>query len=211
MYHALVSVGSLCALLIVSVFEGTKPYIAKNRAEALERAIFSVLPGAVASRTFVFTGDTFVEDAQAKGDRVYAAYGSEGNLLGVAFEARGMGYADLISVLYGYAFDRSAIVGLEVLESKETPGLGDKIEKDPESRANFEALLVVLDDEGAVANPISTVPNGTKRLPWEIDGITGATISSKALGEMLRESTAKWAPLLEAHRRSLEKETANDG
>ena len=33
-------------------------------------------------------------------------------------------------------------------------------------------------------------------MPWEVDGITGATISSRAIGNILGESTAKWVPLI---------------
>ena len=50
-------------------------------------------------------------------------------IVGLAVEAQGMGYQDVIRVIYGYSFEQDAIVGIRVLESKETPGLGDKIEK----------------------------------------------------------------------------------
>ena len=47
-----------------------------------------------------------------------------------------MGYQDTIRVIYAYSFADRAIVGMQVLESKETPGLGDKIEID----ADFVAI-----------------------------------------------------------------------
>ena len=43
MYRALVGVGLLCGLLIVSVYEITRPVIARNRAEALERGANAVV------------------------------------------------------------------------------------------------------------------------------------------------------------------------
>ena len=43
-----------------------------------------------------------------------------------------MGYQDVIRVLYGYSFAEEAVVGIRVLESKETPGLGTRIETDPD-------------------------------------------------------------------------------
>ena len=46
LYRALVGVGLVCGLLIVSVFVLTGPVIARNEAEALQRAVFQVLPGA---------------------------------------------------------------------------------------------------------------------------------------------------------------------
>jgi electron transport complex protein RnfG len=205
MYRALVGVGVLCGLLIVSVFELTRPIIAANRAEALQRAVFTVIPGAASSETFVREDDggfaRLPEEAKAEGPRVYAGYDDAQALVGVALEARGMGYADTITVLYGYSFEKKAIVGLQVLQSKETPGLGDKIETDPDFRANFEALDVSLDPSGeGLANPIVAVKSGEKTDPWQIDGITGATISSVAIADMLRANTAVWVPELEARR-----------
>lgn len=207
MYRAMVGIGLVCGLLIVSAFQFTAPIIAKNRAEALRKAVFEVLPGASASRVFLRNGDRFEalpEGAPAAGgERVYAGYAEDGSLLGVALEAQGMGYADVIRILYGYGFEKQAIVGMKVLESKETPGLGDKIEKDPKFRENFVALDVRLGGAG-LAHPIVLVPHGTKASPWEIDAITGATISSKAITKMLVESTALWVPTLAARRADFE-------
>ncbi len=62
---------------------------------------------------------------------------------------------------------------------------------------NFEALDATLTDDGsALANPIEAVKNGQKEQPWQIDGITGATISSKAVGDILRQSTESMLPIL---------------
>ena len=107
-------------------------------------------------------------------------------------------------MLYGYSPQREAVVGMQVLASKETPGLGDKIEKDPAFLANFRALDVALAADGqSLAHPVSVVKSGAKTSPWQIDGITGATISSKAIGNMLRHSTAYWVPRLYPLQREL--------
>lgn len=203
MYRALVGVGIFCGLLIVSVYELTKPIIAENRAEALQAAVFSVIPEASSSKTFRWAGGSFelVSEDRASGELVYAGYDEGGNLVGVAIEARGMGYADIITVLYGYSFEQDAIVGMQVLESKETPGLGDKIEKDEDFLENFERLDVSLAEGGdELANPIEPVKPGEKEHPWQVDGITGATISSVAIANMLDDSAARWVPILEANR-----------
>lgn len=203
MYRALVGVGMVCGLLIVSAFEITRPVIAKNRAEALERAIFQVLPAARSSRAFrPVEGGGFepADGAVEGGERVYAGFDDRGALVGIALEARGMGYQDTIHLLYGYAPEADAIVGMQVLESKETPGLGDRIEVDPVFRANFERLDVTLSADGtALAHAIEVVGHGTKTDPWQIDGITGATISSKAVGAMLDRSAGRLIPELERH------------
>jgi electron transport complex protein RnfG len=202
MYAALVGIGLACGLLIVSAFVTTKPTIERKRAEALERAIFEVMPGASSSAPFRLRDDGTFERVAAPtfGEPyVYAAYDERGELIGFALEARGMGYADNIEMLYGYAVDGETIVGMKVLASKETPGLGDRIETDPRFRDNFRALDARLTPDGtALANAIRTVKQGEKTNPWEIDGITGATISSQAVGRGLDASAARWLPKLRA-------------
>lgn len=202
MIRAMGGVGLLCAVLIVSTFELTKPAIERNRAAYLEKAIFKVLPGATTRETFALTSDNRfqIAGATAPGRKIYAGYNADNKLVGLAIEASGQGFMDAIHILYGYAPDRDAVVGIEVLESKETPGLGDKIEKDEDFLKNFEALDVSLGGDGQqLANPIVSVKKGEKENPWEIDAITGATISSKAIATILRQSTGEWVPVIAQH------------
>ncbi|NIM61747.1 MAG: FMN-binding protein, partial [Acidobacteria bacterium] len=202
MIRAMVGVGLLCGLFIVGVYQATLPTIERNKAEALQAAIFQVLPAARSSTTFVLGEDgTFATlEGDAPTERlVYAGYDEQSRLVGLAIEASGMGYQDVITVLYGYSFADEAIVGIRVLASKETPGLGDRIETDEAFLKNFEKLDVSLTaDRSAPANPIEAVKHGKKEQPWQVDGITGATISSVAIAEMLRDSAAFWAPRIQS-------------
>ncbi|HSM13421.1 MAG TPA: FMN-binding protein [Thermoanaerobaculia bacterium] len=212
MLRAMVGVGAFCGLLIVGVYELTRPVIERKKAEALERAILEVVPAAASSASFRLTAEDRFEPASGpagKETRVHAAYDAAGALVGFAVEARGQGYQDTIRVLWGYAPDRQAIVGLRVLESKETPGLGDRIESDPAFAENFRELDVSVDEAGtALAHPIVAVAHGTKSNPWEVDGITGATISSKAIGRILDESAEFWAPRLRRELATFERREA---
>jgi electron transport complex protein RnfG len=200
MYRALVGVGMVCGLLIVSVFVLTGPVIARNEAAALAEAVFKVLPGATAKTSFVLTADNSFRLAQ-EGDpaqqMVHVGYDGEGMMVGVAIPAQGMGYQDIIRLLYGYAPAKKAIIGMQVLASKETPGLGDKIEKDPVFLNNFKALDVSLAADGqTLQHLIEAVKSGAKTSPWQVDGITGATISSKAVANILRQSSQRWVVLV---------------
>ncbi|MFY0627448.1 MAG: FMN-binding protein [Reichenbachiella sp.] len=199
MLRAMVGIGVLCALLIVLTFEGTKPRIAKLRAEALEQAIFKVLPGITKTKAYEFKGGSFVlsEGKDKTAELIYAGYSDAGEFVGVAIEAAGQGYADIIKVLYGYNPNTQKIIGFYVLESKETPGLGDKIEKDDNFLANFKGLDVNLNEAlNALVNVVIPVKTGEKNNPWEVEGITGATISSRAIGNLLDVSAQKWAPII---------------
>jgi electron transport complex protein RnfG len=200
MLRAMVGIGIACASLIVFTYEGTLPRIERLRAEALEQAIFKVLPGITETATFQLATDNTFEKVVGEADGgqlVYAGYDSEGKLSGVAITASGQGYADILRILYGYNPTTQKVVGFYVLESKETPGLGDKIEKDDNFLSNFEGLDVSLtDDLSKVQNIVIPVKNGTKENPWEVDGITGATISSRAIGNIIGASTEQLVPLI---------------
>lgn len=199
MYRAMVGIGILCGLLIVVVYEWTRPVIERNKAEALQRAIFQVLPAADSSTTFVLVDDERFQPVEGPAPEgaalVYAGYDEQDQLIGVAVEAQGMGYQDVIRVIYGYSFADDAVVGIQVLESKETPGLGTKIETDPDFLKNFERLDVALNEAmTGLAHPIESVKKGDKEQPWQVDTITGATISSKAIANLLGRSTEHWVP-----------------
>jgi len=203
MYRAMVGVGVFCGLLIVTAFQVTQPIIERNKAEALQEAIFHVLPNTSTSRTYRLdkAGDFKLLEGKAHGEQlVYAGYDDQEELVGLAVEAQGMGYQDVIGLIYGYSFAEEAIIGIQVLESKETPGLGDKIETDPGFLENFEALDVSLrDDLSELANPVVPVTHGEKTHPWEVDGITGATISSVAIAKILNQSAQYWVPRIQSH------------
>jgi len=209
MFRAMVSIGSLCALLIVMTFETTLPIIKHNKTEALEKAVFKVLPGATQRVTFKKTDNGFepMTGEVTNEQVVYAGFDNDNNLVGLAIEASGQGFQDVLNVLYGYSPEKQVIVGFYVLESRETPGLGDKIDKDPNFLENFAALDVSLDESmQAIKNPVEPVKNGTKTNPWQVDCITGATISSKAVGNIIKQSTQYWCPLIYKNKDSFTKE-----
>ena len=108
------------------------------------------------------------------------AHWSAGELLGYAVPAEGPGYMDTVGLIYGYEPRSGTIVGVAILESRETPGLGDKIITDPAFHENFRRL--------SVEPVIVPVKKGRKQSANEVDCITGATISSKAIVNILNEA-----------------------
>lgn len=200
------ALGLVCAVLIVAAFQFTLPAIERNKAAALERAIFDVIPNATSKAAFAEKDGVLVPAEEAPAGQVYyAGYDGEHRLVGVAMEASGQGFADVVKVIYGYAPATGAVVGMKVLETHETPGLGTKIETDPAFRANFEALEVKVDGSGnGIANPIVLVKPGKKTQAWEIEAITGATISSRAVTDILHASTATSVPVIMKNMPALE-------
>lgn len=206
LYRALVGIGSICALLIVTVYLLTGPAIARNRAEVLQRAIFGVLPDAATIQPMRIDAQGLIEPAADEVEPAfYLGLAADARVVGVAIQASGMGYQDLISLIYGYSPERGQVIGMRVLESRETPGLGDKIITDPVFVGSFRALAVPLADDGTrVAHAVEAVAAGKRSEPWQFDAITGATISSRAIASIIATSTAKWAPLLHAQADRLE-------
>ena len=199
MYRAIVGIGALCALLIVTVYQTTAARIAENQARFLALAISEVLPVAQSTVAVVLAEDGRLEEAtDAPALPVFLGYDANDELVGAVVTAQGMGYQDNIRVLYAYSFELDAIVGFMVLESKETPGLGDRVETEAHFIANFEKLDATVTSDGkSLLHPIVTVKQGAKTEAWQIDGITGATITSEAIGEILNDSANAWVPVLE--------------
>ncbi len=121
---------------------------------------------------------------RADDNTLYAGYGKANRFIGYAIPGEGPGFQDTIKLLYGYLPDQRRIVGMAILDSRETPGLGDKIYKDAEFVANFDHL--------SVDPQIVTMKKGTKSAPNEIDAITGATISSKAVVRIINQTRTRW-------------------
>ncbi len=188
-------VAALSGLLVVLVFQATLPAIEANRREAIQRAVFTAIPGATSRQSFTLGANGIEIGESTEGELIYAGYGEQGELRGIAISAAGQGYQDVIRVLYGYSPSCQCITGFTVLESRETPGLGDKIYKDDTFVANFDQLDATLNSAGdGLANPIVTVKHGAKKHPWQIDAISGATVSSKAIGKMINETTQRVVP-----------------
>jgi electron transport complex protein RnfG len=203
---ALGLIAMMSGLLVVLAFQLTAPRIALNKQRALEKAIFTVLPQASVRKNYKLDESGLVplpDEAIAEAN-VFAGYDEDGKLAGLAMEAAARGYQDVVTILYGYSLESACVIGMTVLQSTETPGLGDKVSTDPDFLANFDCLDASLSEDGsAVANPIVTVKNGSKTDAWQIDGISGATVTSTAIGNALRESTGRMLPLLGQHKESL--------
>jgi electron transport complex protein RnfG len=193
-------VAMLSGLLVVLVYEFTKPIIAENQRVATERAIFKILPQATSRLTFVIKEGHMKqvnEGDKPDGELIYAGYDANHQLVGIALNAAEQGYQDIIKLLYGYDPEKGCITGYDVLKSTETPGFGTKITTDEAFLANFNCLDAKVNQEmTGLINIIKTVRHGTKKNPWEIDAIAGSTITSNALGRMFNQSGQKLHPVI---------------
>lgn len=184
--------GLLSGLAIVSAHRLTLPAIRANQAAALRAAVFEVLPGASRMQRLGWAAGSLTAgagEAAAGEPSIYAGYDEAGRFVGYAVPGAGAGFQDTIKLLYGYDPARRRIVGMEVLESRETPGLGDRIFKDQDFVGAFRDL--------AVEPPVELV-KGAGTEPHQVDAITGATISSAAVVRIVREANETWLDRLPA-------------
>ncbi len=179
--------GMIAGLLIVSAFELTLPSIEANRAARLEAAIFEVLPDAETFTPLYLYEDELVEKLPAgvdakKLDKIFMGLAEDGSPAGYAIPTASPGFMDKVGVIFGYDAATGEVLGMKVLESKETPGLGSKVE----TQSSF------IDGFSGVTAPLVGVKEGTSSAPGEVDVITGATISSRTVIRAINLGVDTW-------------------
>lgn len=183
--------GALAGLLIVAVFRLTLEPIEAHKALVLKRAVNVVLSDPARYETFYATSagvSEMADQLSPDAEVIYVGFDEGGKATGVAVKAAAAGFQDVITLIYGFDPASGKLLGMKVLSNKETPGLGDKIEKDLSFVNQFAGALPPL-----VAVKRATGATG------EIDAITGATISSRAVVKIINQSLARLRAPIAAH------------
>ncbi len=176
------SIKMILVLTLISAFSGgllsfwdnyTSQKIEEYKQQETQAAAKEVLPDSDRKEKLLAGDFTF-----------YVAY-KDGDIRGVAFVAEGGGFQDIISIMAGVTPDFEQYTGLTILEQKETPGLGTKIAWDP-SRKGCETWFTD-QFKGKSTGQLTYVKNQEAEGDTEIEAITGATISSKAVIDILNK------------------------
>ena len=137
-------------------------------------------------------GDAFDVETKEIGDKfpVYQAVDANGTQVSV-FPLKGRG---LWGGLWGYvAVDGGGkVTGAYFDHESETAGLGALIKEKP-----FQEQFIgrpVYDPEGNVA--LTVVKKGSAKAETEVDGVTGATLTSKGVGEMVKSGLQQYIDVL---------------
>ena len=112
---------------------------------------------------------------------IYVWYSEEEQIQKVVLPIRGYG---LWGTLYGYISldaDLNTVKGIEYYDHKETPGLGGEVDS-PAWKSNWNGKKVY-NSSGEV---ILYVTKGPSSEDYEIDGISGATLTSNGVTNMIR-------------------------
>jgi Na+-translocating ferredoxin:NAD+ oxidoreductase subunit G len=188
--------GAVAGLLIVTAYQLTLPRIEHHKDEVMRAAVQEVLKAPHSFETLYLHGGRLVKalptGTSAKGvERVYLGRDAAGRRVGFALSATENGFQDPVTVMFGYDAAAHQVIAMRVIASKETPGLGDRIEKDTAFVAGFV---------GASA-PLAGVKKDRGRSgPHDVVLITGATISSRTVVRIINDAIVRWQPLLDAYR-----------
>jgi len=164
---------------LAAVHVGLGQRIESNKLGDTLGQVPKLVPGAVEGRSELLGGRT-----------VYRAVDSSGRTVGWVLPVGGGGFADRIELLIGLDASAATITGLYVLEQKETPGLGNRIEE-PAWRAQFT---------GRSAQRRLAVTKADKPGADEIQAVTGATISSRSVTDIVNDAVGRFRAELGASR-----------
>jgi len=152
----------IAGICLSFTYTQTKDAIANAELAATLKSVRKVLPA--------FDGEPAEKKITVEGrERTFYIGHKDGAIVGVATTSSALGYGGTISILVGMDM-KGSITGIELLQHKETPGLGTKA-GDIEFLAQFNgAMLKDARDEIKV-----------KKDDGDIDSITAATITSRAI------------------------------
>jgi electron transport complex protein RnfG len=166
----------IAATILGFIHDLTKEDIALAKMKAQKEAIESVLPA------FETLGDSYKVLPADGTDSLefFPAYGANEQLVGVAVKTYTKnGFSGLITLMAGFS-PEGAVTGYEILEHKETPGLGAKMDK------------WFKDESKPKQNIIGKSPATTKfevsKDGGEVDAITASTITSRAFLDAVRRA-----------------------
>ena len=164
-------------------YELTKPRVALNEAVFLRKAVLYAagIPVPEEGREVVDLFDARADARPSEESAVYYRIVDEsGNPSGYVFLRSGPGLWGEITAAVGFDASLDRLTGVEFLKQSETPGLGARI-----SEAWFREQF------RGKRGPFTTVPEGEPSEENEFDAITGATLTSNFVRQILNGAVAE--------------------
>ncbi len=176
--------GLISAGILVVLDHYTEPIIEKNIELRLKESILKAFAFNYNKDNIETTFSDKITVVQTAQHTVYRT--SEG---AVALRFTGNGLWGAITGIVALNSNRESLRGIAIIEQRETPGLGGRISED-----SFQQQF-----RGVKINPkIEILPASEKaEKANEVDGITGATLTSKSLENILNKETKKIIDLIE--------------
>jgi Na+-translocating ferredoxin:NAD+ oxidoreductase subunit G len=194
--HMLVTlfvVGAVSGGALSLVNKWAAPKIAANELKEKMAGIDLVVPGGGASISI--TELITVDEAEAALlPDAYRVNDEKGGIHGWALVAFDNGFQDKIHLMVGLSADLNETRGLKILKDSETPGLGTKIRA-----GEFPAQFFKKADGYLNLSSGLKCVKGDPTADNEIAAITGATISSKAVVDIINPAVIRLRELLEKY------------
>jgi len=176
--------GSVLTSALVGVDLYTADRIKANKEFKTKTRVMGALGISYSTEDKVAAEATFAENVKKPepiGEKQF--YTSDGN---VAFEFSGSGLWGPISGVLALAPDLKTIKGLTIVHQEETPGLGGRI-------AEVEYLEKFKGKD--LSSGLLITPPDKASKPNEVDGVTGATLTSKAFGTIINNQAKEYIAL----------------
>ncbi|MDQ5983378.1 MAG: H+/Na+-translocating ferredoxin:NAD+ oxidoreductase subunit G [Eubacteriales bacterium SKADARSKE-1] len=129
------------------------------------------------SRQIVLPNSKSFNQKTFRSTEYYEGINSSGQVEGFVFNTEARGYGGTIKIMVGITAD-SKVSGVNILSQNETPGLGANIKND-----NFKNQFI-----GLVPQSEFSVVKGKAASDSQIEALTGATISSKAVTSAVNDA-----------------------
>jgi Na+-transporting NADH:ubiquinone oxidoreductase subunit C len=170
----------------------TRPYRKANQKAEKVRNIMSVLgisyDEEMPARELLDRFQNKVDEQEVSGLTVYEymGEGQDGNHP-VAVLFTGSGVWGPIKGVLALEPDLQTIRGISFYEQEETPGLGGEIST-PAFKEQFIGKKIMVETDGQEEAGMKVTPPGQASGPREVDGITGATMTSDRVELMLNQT-----------------------
>ncbi len=182
----------LVTVVFISAISGihiaTQDVVLENETLFLKKAVLASLGLNVPEQNEAINQmfDSSVTEYELDGKPSVFVYDGSGDEK-YAFRLSGPGLWGEITSMIGFEKDLHTMTGIQFISQNETPGLGARIEEEW-----FKAQFI-----GKVP-PFTLVDEGTENnAPDEVDGITGATYTSRYVRDIVNGSPEKGAAMLE--------------
>ena len=168
--------------------------IEKNQRVKLQRIILKVLDISAdegsSEEDLVRMFENRIKSIQVKGKTLYTAYQKDGRTLkGYAFPVGGPGFWGPIYGMVAVDQKASQILGISFYKHSETPGLGGRMTESWFTEQFAGLKLEPMNEERKIFYLRSA---GTPKGPNELDAITGATQTSRAIESFLNQELKRF-------------------
>ena len=168
----------VCISLVTGIFLSTEDRVRSNELLFLRMAVLEAADIAFTPGDYPQIQERF--EQRVTEENGYYLVELEDGETGFVMPITGSGLWGPIEMMLGFQEDLETMTGISILSHNETPGLGARIE---------EAWFI--NQFRGKQGPFRLVAEGTADAPDEVDGITGATRTTVAVGEIINRGISQ--------------------